>query len=83
MEIIDTGEGPEAQLMRRAVKETIREAIQELPEQYNVCLDMYFYFDMSYKEISEVIHLPVNTIKSHVFRAKKILRSKFSDFMEE
>ncbi|MDR1748201.1 MAG: sigma-70 family RNA polymerase sigma factor [Spirochaetaceae bacterium] len=82
-EIIDTGEGPEAQHMRQAIQETIREAIQELPEQYNVCLDMYFYYDMSYKEISEVIHLPVNTIKSHVFRAKKILRSKLCSFMEE
>jgi RNA polymerase sigma-70 factor (ECF subfamily) len=44
---------------------------------------MYFYYDMSYKEISDVTHLPVNTIKSHVFRAKKILRTKLCAIVEE
>jgi RNA polymerase sigma-70 factor (ECF subfamily) len=83
MEIVDTGDGPEELHMRQSVKETIREAIEDLPEQYTVCLDMYFYYDMSYKEIGEVTRLPVNTIKSHVFRAKKILRSKLCTIMEE
>lgn len=79
-EILDRGRGPEENNIRRLTVEIIRESIKELPEKYAVCLDMYFFYDMSYNEISDVIGLPVNTIKSHVFRAKKILKDKLADF---
>lgn len=57
----------------------IKEAIDSLPQKYHVCLDMYFFYDMSYAEIAEVVNLPLNTVKSHVFRAKKILREKLKE----
>ena len=61
----------------------VREAIKELPERYGICLDMYFFYDMTYNEISEVVDLPVNTIKSHIFRAKKILKDKLQEMVTE
>ncbi|MCI6180156.1 MAG: RNA polymerase subunit sigma-24, partial [Treponema porcinum] len=33
-----------------------------------------------YQEISEITEIPVNTIKSHIFRAKKLLKEKLEDF---
>jgi RNA polymerase sigma-70 factor, ECF subfamily len=50
-------------------------AIEQLPEKYKVCLDFYFFLGMSYLQISSVTGFPVNTIKSYVFRAKRILRT--------
>ena len=61
----------------------VREAITELPERYRICLDMYFFYDMTYNEISETVDLPVNTIKSHIFRAKKILKDKLQETVTE
>ncbi|MCM1321835.1 MAG: sigma-70 family RNA polymerase sigma factor [Bacteroides sp.] len=81
MPVFDTDLGPEARHLRKAAAESVREAISGLPEKYVLCLDMYFFYDMPYKEISEVIALPVNTIKSHIFRAKKILREKLADIV--
>ncbi len=52
------------------------EALGELPERYRICVDMFFFYDRSYLEIEAITGFPVNTIKSHVFRAKKILREK-------
>ena len=56
--------------------ETVRECLKELPEKYKIVLDLYFFYDNSYAEISEITSLPENTVKSHIFRAKNLLREK-------
>ena len=73
--VID-GETPERILLRKAAREAVLEAMNELPERYRVCVDMFFFYDCSYQEIEAITGFPVNTIKSHVFRAKKLLREK-------
>ncbi len=78
-EIIDPGQSPEDELMRRSSRDAIRKALGTLPDKYRACVDMYFFYDMPYADISEVTGLPVNTIKSHVFRAKKLLRERLDE----
>lgn len=75
-EILDPDAGPEEQHLRSITAQVIRNAIKELPERFGTCLDLYFFCDMSYNEISKITELPVNTIKSHVFRAKKLLKER-------
>lgn len=72
----DPSDTPEEAQIRKLTCESIREAVKELPEQYAVCLDMFFFYDVPHAEISSITGLPVNTIKSHIFRAKKILKDK-------
>lgn len=79
IDIIDEEQVPERIHLREVTKQVIKEAIDSLPQKYHVCLDMYFFYDMSYAEIAEVVNLPLNTVKSHVFRAKKILREKLKE----
>jgi RNA polymerase sigma-70 factor (ECF subfamily) len=70
------GDTPERALIRSAAREAVRESLAELPERYRVCIDLFFFYDRSYQEIEAITGFPVNTIKSHVFRAKKILKEK-------
>ncbi|MCL2043332.1 MAG: sigma-70 family RNA polymerase sigma factor [Treponema sp.] len=70
---------PERVLIRKAAKEAVLASLTELPERYRVCIDLFFFYDRSYLEIEAITGLPVNTIKSHVFRAKKLLREKLED----
>ena len=70
---------PEEKQIRMATIEAVRIAIKELPDRFAVCLDMYFFYDIPYQEISEITGFPVNTIKSHIFRAKQILRDKLTE----
>jgi RNA polymerase sigma-70 factor (ECF subfamily) len=74
---------PERELIRNAVKEAVREAVRELPERYRVCIDLAFFYERSYEEIEGITGFPLNTIKSHVFRAKKILRERLACFEGE
>lgn len=78
-DILDTSLTPEEKQIRDVTAKVIRDCVAELPEKFRSCLDLYFYYDMSYVEISVITDLPVNTIKSHVFRAKKILKDRLSE----
>lgn len=78
-DVIDPTENPEEEHLRNCSRDAIRKALMELPERYRVCVDMFFFYDMPYADISEVTGLPVNTIKSHVFRAKKLLKERLDE----
>ncbi len=74
---------PEEREIRRVTQAAVREAVTGLPEKYFVCIDLYFSYDIPYREISEITDFPVNTIKSHIFRAKKLLKKKLEELYEE
>ena len=77
---IPDGDTPERIMLRKALSEAVMEALKELPPRFRVCMDLFFFYDRSLKEIELITGYPVNTIKSHVFRAKKLLRKKLDDF---
>jgi RNA polymerase sigma-70 factor (ECF subfamily) len=70
---------PEEQVLRVAARDAVREAVRELPEKYRMCVDLFFFYDRSVREIGMITGFPENTIKSHVFRAKKLLREKLEE----
>lgn len=72
----DNGLTPEEKELRLLTMEAVRESLKELPDKYKIVLDLYFFYDNSYSEISEITSLAENTVKSHIFRAKKLLRDK-------
>jgi RNA polymerase sigma-70 factor (ECF subfamily) len=48
--------------------------MNELPEKYRICIEMHFYEDLKYAEISRITGFPINTVKSNVLREKRLLR---------
>ncbi len=74
---------PEETQLRKITQQAVNEAIQNLPEKYAIVVDMYFFYDVPYSQISEITKLPINTIKSHIFRAKKILKEKLEAYYEK
>ena len=74
--LISEDNDPEQVLLHNTAKKAVQAALEDLPERFRVCIDLFFFFDRSYQEIEEITGIPVNTIKSHVFRSKKILREK-------
>ena len=79
-EIASDNDTPERKMLKNLAREAVLEAIRELPERFRICVDLFFFYDRSYQDIETITGYPVNTIKSHVFRAKKILRDKLKAF---
>ncbi|KPK28950.1 MAG: hypothetical protein AMJ61_00155 [Desulfobacterales bacterium SG8_35_2] len=48
--------------------------INQLPAQYRVILTLYHLENLNYEEIAEILELPLGTIKSYLFRARKHLK---------
>ncbi len=67
---------PDEFTMDREIRLFLHEAISELPPQYRAILTLYHLDEMSYKEIGEIINLPEGTVKSYLFRARKLLKER-------
>ena len=54
----------------------IRMAISVLSPNQKEILELAFFQDLTYPEISEIINIPENTVKTRVFHAKKALKEE-------
>lgn len=51
----------------------LKKAVESLKEQHKIILKLRYVEDKSYKEISEILALPLNTVKIRILRAKEAL----------
>jgi RNA polymerase sigma-70 factor, ECF subfamily len=75
--------GTDVAHLRDETAKAVRAAVAELPPKQALCVELYFYYELKYTEISEITGFPVNTIKSHVFRAKRNLRERLGILGED
>ncbi len=64
---------PDAEMIKSEDKRALLEAIDKLPVKYKMVITLCYFDGMSYEEISEVVEMPLSTVKVRIFRAKKKL----------
>jgi RNA polymerase sigma-70 factor (ECF subfamily) len=67
---------PEAIQQDREQSEQIRRVLACLPAHYRVVIELRHYQEMSYEEIAAALNVPLSDVKSHLFRARKLLAEK-------
>lgn len=72
---IRANETPSDPLLDRKV----RTLIAELPEMQKTIVTLRYQEDLDPSEISRIVNLPVNTVKSHLHRALQSLRKRLGD----
>jgi RNA polymerase sigma-70 factor (ECF subfamily) len=77
----DTSLGPEVRVLRNELRERVRKVLQKIPDIYKPAINLHFFEGLSYPEISRILSIPVNTIKSYVFRTKQLLRSRLEVYV--
>ena len=71
-----TAPSSEEQFINEQYSRNMIEQIANLPTKYKEVLILYYYQQMSMTEVSEILNVNINTIKSRLLRGKKILRNK-------
>ncbi|HEY8996067.1 MAG TPA: RNA polymerase sigma factor [Lacunisphaera sp.] len=66
---------PEVDLVTGMDASLVVEALQEVDETYRVPLTLFYMQDMAYKEIAEMLEVPIGTVMSRLSRGKAQLRS--------
>jgi RNA polymerase sigma-70 factor (ECF subfamily) len=78
-----TGEHPEALVSRNDAREALAHALDHLPPDFREVIVLREIEGLSYKEISEVVDVPVGTIMSRLSRARKRLQDALIDSGKE
>ncbi len=72
----------EARIQFSGFSSDLRGAIEKLSSLQRAVVIFRYVHDFTYAEIAEVLDLPLNTVKSHLFRARKQLRKYLSEYKE-
>ncbi|MDB5260456.1 MAG: polymerase sigma factor SigW, polymerase sigma-70 factor, subfamily [Candidatus Nomurabacteria bacterium] len=67
------GEGSDMLALKREDKERVEKAISKLEPKYREPIVLYYFEDMKYDEIADVLLIPVATVGVRIMRAKKLL----------
>jgi RNA polymerase sigma-70 factor (ECF subfamily) len=59
----------------------IRKAIEELPEKYRIVIKLRHQEEKSYEDISELLDLPLGTVKARIFRAREMLNKSLRNLL--
>lgn len=58
------------------LKERMGRLLIQMPEKHRTAIALFYLKSLSYKEISEIMDVPVGTVKSYLFRGKAWLRER-------
>lgn len=74
--------GPEEQVDRNESLREAAEIIASLPERYKVVLNLYYFAELNYQEIADLLHQPLGTIKAHISRGRRSIRTALNSTQE-
>ena len=60
----------------------LRQAIRELPPEYQSCVTLKYLEDLGINEIAATLQVPPGTVKTWLFRAREILVQKLKPYVE-
>ncbi len=75
-----TTPNPERDFFQRLIDDEVVAAIDALPEEFREVLVLSDLGDLEYAEIATVLDVPLGTVKSRLFRARRILQEQLREY---
>lgn len=69
----DSADAPDVLTMKEDKSAALRRLVDALPEEHRTVIDLAYYHDRSVTEIGEILSIPVATVKTRMFYARKKL----------
>jgi len=76
-------EDPEGNFFERVVDTQVLAAVEGLPEEYREAVVLSDLEGLPYAEVAQVLGIPVGTVKSRLFRARRLLQRALHDHAVE
>jgi RNA polymerase sigma-70 factor, ECF subfamily len=74
---------PEAELLEKVLDEDVQRSLEELPPDYRMVVLLADLEDFSYKEIAEILEIPVGTVMSRLYRGRRLLEDALLKFARD
>lgn len=68
--------GPEQTQLQREHRQTVQEAIQDLPANYRAAIELRHFHDMSYRDIGRAMGWSEGEVKTNLYRARQELSDR-------
>jgi RNA polymerase sigma-70 factor (ECF subfamily) len=78
IQIPDSSSEPAAQFMQAEMQAQLRQEIVSLPPDYRAVIELRHYQELSYEEMAETLNLPLGTVKTRLYRARRLLRDRLA-----
>jgi RNA polymerase sigma-70 factor, ECF subfamily len=82
LEAAMAGRSAEDELLERFTDDEVKQALEDLPEQFRVAVLLADVEGFSYKEIAEILDVPIGTVMSRLHRGRKGLERRLFGFAE-
>ena len=80
-EVPDTTYIPDREIIESQRRRMLEDAINSLPPKYRQVIILRHTEEKEYQEIAKILHLPLGTVKAHIFRAREMLYKYLRDKM--
>jgi len=80
LEAAMAGRSAEDELLDRFTDAEVKQAVEELPETFRMAVLLADIEGFSYKEIAEILDIPIGTVMSRLHRGRKALQKRLYEF---
>jgi RNA polymerase sigma factor (sigma-70 family) len=70
---------PEEKVMKKEKIKLMRDVVEKLKPRYRNLIELRYFDELSYEEISDKLELPIGTVKAQLFRAREFLYNFLKD----
>lgn len=78
---LETIEGLEAYNIGEGIVSDVDKALQGIDINYRKALLLFYQQGFEYKEIADILGIPINTVKTHISRGKEQLKEKLKNYL--